>query len=355
MEAENRERTNIVFTVSTGIECEGLMKNKVIIIAEAGVNHNGSVELAKKMIDVAAEAKADMIKFQSFKTECEISKNAPKADYQKAITGEEESQFEMAKKLELTEEEHKELMRYCQEKGVVFFSTPFDFWSIDLLNNLGMDTIKIPSGELTNLPYLEKIAALKKKIILSTGMATLGEVESAIAILNQFGTTDITLLHCTTEYPTPYADVNLNAVRTLKHAFGLPVGYSDHTNGVEVSVAAVAIGATVIEKHFTLDKNMEGPDHQASIEPDELKLLVQSIRHVEAAMGDGVKRPAPSEVKNMDIARKSIVANCDIQKGDIFTVDNLTTKRPGNGISPMKWHEILGQVATKDYKEDELL
>lgn len=327
----------------------------VQIIAEAGVNHNGSMEIAQKLIDTAKEAQANIIKFQTFSGKNLVSINAEKASYQKETTDVEESQLEMIKKLELTKEHHILLMEACEKKGIQFLSTPFDLESIDLLHSFFLDTFKIPSGEITNLPYLEKIAKLQKKVILSTGMSNLGEVESALKVLNRFGTTDITLLHCTTEYPAPYEDVNLKAMLTLKQAFGLPVGYSDHTKGIEVSVAAVAMGATIIEKHFTLDKNMEGPDHKASLDPEELKQLVSAVRNVEQAMGDGIKKVSPAEEKNMAIARKSIVAKTTIQKGTIFTEENITTKRPGNGISPMKWHEVLGTVATKDYVEDELI
>lgn len=325
------------------------------IIAEAGVNHNGDLELAKKLIEKAKEAGADFVKFQTFRGEDVISKFAVKAEYQKETTGAEESQLDMVKKLELREEDHLVLMKCCKENGISFLSTPFDLESTDLLCKLGMETFKIPSGEITNLPYLEKIAKLQKKVILSTGMSNLGEVEAAISVLNQYGTTDITLLHCTTEYPAPYEDVNLNAMLTLKQAFGLPVGYSDHTEGIEVSLAAAAMGATVIEKHFTLDKNMEGPDHKASLDPDELKALVSGIRNIEKALGTGRKKVSPAEEKNMAIARKSLIAKTNISKGEVFTEENITTKRPGNGISPMKWYEVLGTVATKDYEEDELI
>lgn len=325
------------------------------IIAEAGVNHNGDITIAKKLIEEASTAKADYVKFQTFRGAAVISKYAQKAAYQKETTDSEESQLDMVRKYELTLEHHKELISHCEAKSIAFLSTPFDLDSIDLLNNLGLDTLKIPSGEITNLPYLEVIAKLKKNIILSTGMSNLGEVESAVNLLQKYGTTNITLLHCTTEYPAPYEDVNLNAMLTLKQAFGLPVGYSDHTKGIEVSLAAVAMGATLIEKHFTLDKNMEGPDHKASLEPHELQQLVSSIRNIEQSMGDGKKCVSTAEEKNKAIARKSIVAKIAIKKGEVFTSENLTTKRPGDGISPMKWHEILGTVATRDYGEDELI
>ncbi|MGC8823927.1 MAG: N-acetylneuraminate synthase [Bacteroidales bacterium] len=327
------------------------------IIAEAGVNHNGSLELAMKMVDVAAEAGVDYIKFQTFTGEKVISRYAPKAQYQIQQTGNDESQLDMVKKLELSESEHVELVRYCEKKGVKFLSTPFDLDSIDLLVRLGLHTIKIPSGEITNLPYLRKIGALKKHLIVSTGMATLGEVEKAIEILTRAGTerTNISLLHCTTEYPAPIEEVNLRAILTLQQAFQLPVGYSDHTPGIEVAIAAVALGACIIEKHFTLDKNMPGPDHKASLEPNELKQLVVAIRTIEKALGHGRKEPSPSEIKNIPIARKSIVALKNIAKGELFSPENLTVKRPGNGISPMLWDFVLGRTAPKDFKEDELI
>jgi N,N'-diacetyllegionaminate synthase len=331
--------------------------SKVFIIAEAGVNHNGSLELAKKMVDVAKECKVDAIKFQTFTGEKVISKFAPKAEYQKQTTGKEESQLEMVKKLELDEKSHQELLQYCKNQEVMFLSTPFDLDSVDLLSNLGLEIFKIPSGEITNLPYLRKIAKLNKKIIMSTGMAKLGEIENAVDILVKGGTLreKITLLHCNTEYPTPYQDVNLKAMLTIGEALKLNIGYSDHTLGIEIPVAAVAMGATVIEKHFTLDKNMEGPDHKASLNPEELKNMVVAIRNVEAAMGSGLKTPSPSEAKNMVIARKSIIAACNIKKGDVFSEETLTVKRPGNGISPLLWDEVIGKVAIRDFNEDELI
>lgn len=333
------------------------MKNKTFIIAEAGVNHNGSIEIAKKMIEVAKECGADAIKFQTFKAEKVISKYAPKAEYQKQTTGEIDSQLEMVKKLELSFDDFIVLKEYCDKLNIMFLSTPFDFESIDFLDDLGLEIFKIPSGEITNLPYLEKIGKLGKKIILSTGMADLGEIEDALYILTSCGTKkeEITVLHCNTEYPTSYEDVNLLAMLTIKEAFKVKVGYSDHTLGIEVPIAAVALGASVIEKHFTLDKNMEGPDHKASLEPHELKAMIDAIRNIEKSLGDGIKKPSKSELKNKDIARKSIVAKREIKKGEIFTEDNITVKRPGNGISPMRWYEVLGKVALKDYKEDELI
>jgi len=333
------------------------MENKTFIIAEAGVNHNGSVEIAKKMIEIAKECGADAIKFQTFKAEKVISKYAPKAEYQKQTIGEIDSQLEMVKKLELSFDDFIFLKDYCNKLNIMFLSTPFDFESIDFLNNLGLEIFKIPSGEITNLPYLEKIGKLGKKVILSTGMADLGEIEDALDILIICGTKkeDITVLHCNTEYPTPYEDVNLLTILTIKEAFKVKVGYSDHTLGIEVPIAAVALGASVIEKHFTLDKNMEGPDHKASLEPHELKAMIDAIRYIEKSLGDGIKKPSKSELKNKYIARKSIVAKREIKKSEIFTEDNITVKRPGNGISPMRWYEVLGKVASRDYIEDELI
>lgn len=327
----------------------------VTIIAEAGVNHNSDMEIAKKLIDEAVLAGADAVKFQTFQGKHLVSKNTEKTPYQKETTEKEESHLEMIQRLELSRADHELLLNYCNEKNIIFLSTPFDQVSVDLLEELGMDTYKIPSGEITNLPYLEKIGALGKKVILSTGMSTLGEVEIALNILRSKGTTDITLLHCTSEYPAPYEDVNLNSMLTLKQAFSLPVGYSDHTKGIEISVAAVAMGATVIEKHFTLDKTMEGPDHRASLDPEELRNLVSSIRHVEKAMGTGVKGISPSEEKNRPIARKSIVAKTAISKGELFTPENITTKRPATGISPLDWYQVLGKVAEKDFSEDDFI
>lgn len=328
---------------------------KVFIIAEAGVNHNGSIELAKELIDKASESGADAVKFQSFKAERLVTKSAQKAEYQEETTGKEENQFEMIKRLELDYEKHEELIGYCKSKDIMFLSSPFDLESIDLLNNLGLEIFKIPSGEITNLPYLRKIGLLKKKVILSTGMSTLGDIEKALEILRKGGTMDVTVLHCNTEYPTPMKDVNLNAMNTIKEAFKVEVGYSDHTLGIEVPIAAVALGATVIEKHFTLDKNMEGPDHRASLEPNELKELVKCIRNIEIALGDGLKKLTESEAKNITIVRKSIVAGRNIKKGEAFTIENLEIKRPGNGISPMKLDEVIGKLAIRDYEEDELI
>ncbi|WP_273130288.1 N-acetylneuraminate synthase [Bacillus weihaiensis] len=327
----------------------------VYIIAEAGVNHNGSLKTAKLMVDSAKEAGADCIKFQTFVAKKIASKNAGKAEYQERQTGTNESQLDMLSKLELSFDEFVELSEYCKLKEIEFLSTGFDFDSIDFLNSLDMKKWKIPSGDITNLPYLIKIAELNKPVILSTGMSTMQDIRDAVQILEEHGLGDITVLHCTTEYPTPFEDVNLAAMKTIKEEFGVPIGYSDHTRGIEIPIAAVAMGATVIEKHFTLDRNMEGPDHKASLEPDELKAMVSAIRNVEISIGNSEKQPAESEKKNMAVARKSIVANCPIKKGEVFTEENLTVKRPGNGISPMKWFEMIGQLAKRDFEEDELI
>ena len=330
---------------------------KVFIIAEAGVNHNGSIELAKKLIDVASESGADAVKFQTFKAEKLVSKNAQKADYQKQTTNNSESQFDMIKKLELDLETHKELISYCKTKNIMFLSTPFDHDSIELLSDLGLEIFKIPSGEITNLPYLRHIGLLNKKVILSTGMAKLGEIEDALDVLIQAGTKkeNITVLHANTMYPTPMEDVNLKAMVTIGNTFDVAYGYSDHTLGIEVDIAAVAMGACCIEKHFTLDCTMEGPDHKASLEPNELKAMVKAIRNIELALGSSIKKPSKSEIPNMQIARKSIVAKIDIKKGDKLSEENITIKRPGDGINPMRWDEIVGTIATKDYNEDELI
>ncbi len=330
---------------------------RVFIIAEAGVNHNGSIKLAKKLIDVAVEAGVDAVKFQTFKAENLVSKNAQKANYQKQTTDKEESQFEMIKKLELDVDTHRELIDYCRQKNIMFLSTPFDHDSIDMLDNLGLKIFKIPSGEITNLPYLRHIGKLNKKVILSSGMADIGEIEDALDVLMNSGTEKekITLLHANTMYPTPMEDVNLRAMVSIGNTFDMNYGYSDHTLGIEVDIAAVAMGACVIEKHFTLDKAMQGPDHKASLEPNELKEMVKAIRNIEKALGSSIKKPTPSEKPNITVARKSIVANCEIKKGEKFSEDNLAIKRPGNGISPMRWDEVLGMVAQKDYKVDELI
>ena len=326
----------------------------VYIIAEAGVNHNGDINLAYQLVDAAKAAGVDCIKFQTFKSENLVSHTAQKAEYQKAATGD-SSQQDMLKQLELSFGEFVSLKEYCDRKGICFLSTPFDFESIEFLNSIEMPFWKIPSGEVTNYPYLVALAKTGKPVVMSTGMCEMQEIEDAIAVLRENGASDIKLLHCNTEYPTPYEDVNLRAMKTLRDAFGVEVGYSDHTKGIEVPIAAVAMGAAVIEKHFTLDRNMEGPDHKASLEPQELKQMVDSIRHIEAALGSGDKRPSPSEKKNMAVARKSIVAAARIKAGDILTEENITVKRPGNGICPMRWKEVLGTRAVRDFEEDELI
>jgi len=329
----------------------------VLIIAEAGVNHNGSIQLAFDLIDAAVDAGADAVKFQTFKSENLVSKNTQKAEYQKRTSDALESQFEMLQKLELNFEDYKKLNDYCHERNIMFLSTPFDHSSIDLLNELELKIFKIPSGEITNLPYLRHIGSLEKKVILSTGMSILNEISDALNILIESGTKkeNIVVLHANSMYPTPMEDVNLNAMRTIRQEFGVAVGYSDHTLGIEVDIAAVAMGASIIEKHFTLDKSMSGPDHKASIEPNELKAMVKAIRNIEKAIGNEMKIVTPSEQENRNIVRKSITANCTIKKGEKFTEDNLTTKRPGTGISPMKWDDIIGTIALNDYEADELI
>jgi N,N'-diacetyllegionaminate synthase len=329
----------------------------VFIIAEAGVNHNGKIDLAYKLIDVACASGADAVKFQTFKTENLVSKNAPKAPYQKNITSQLESQFSMLKKLELDFSVHKKLINYCKKKGIVFLSTPFDHESIDLLNELNIKIFKIPSGEITNLTYLRHIGSLGKEVILSTGMSNLKEIEDALKILIDSGTSkgNITVLHANTMYPTPMEDVNLRAMQTIRDKFGVSVGYSDHTLGIEVDIAAVTMGATVIEKHFTLDKTMDGPDHKSSINPEELTMMVNSIRNIEKALGSSIKKPSKSEEPNIASVRKSIVASRSIKKGEIFTEQNITIKRPGTGISPMEWDSMIDKVAKHDYEKDDLL
>lgn len=332
---------------------------RVIIIAEAGVNHNGSIEAAFNLIDVAEEAGVDYVKFQTFKTELCISKNAKKAEYQIQNTGDgEESQYDMVKKLELSAAQHAELINYCEEKNIKFFSTAFDLISLEYLAKVGLKMVKIPSGEITNLPYLRKAAKLFEQVILSTGMATMAEIGNAMDVFLNAGRTkeNITILHCNTEYPTPMKDVNLKAMLSIGEEFGVKIGYSDHTLGIEVPIAAVALGASVIEKHFTLDKSLPGPDHAASLEPAELTAMCRAIRNIELAIsGNGIKEPSESEMKNIAIARKSIVAKTSIRQGSIFTEENITTKRPGNGISAMKWDEILGSIANRDFNEDDLI
>lgn len=331
----------------------------IIVIAEAGVNHNGKIENAFKLVDAAAEAGADYIKFQTFKAEKAVSISAKKADYQiQNSQNSEESQLEMLKKLELTQEQHEQIINYCKEKKINFFSTAFDLDSLEYLASIGLNIVKIPSGEITNLPYLRKAASLFSKVILSTGMSTIEEIKNALDVFlsNGIQKENIIILHCNTEYPTPMEDVNLKAMLHIQEVFGTKVGYSDHTLGIEVPIAAAALGASMIEKHFTLDKTMEGPDHKASLEPQELKAMVLAIRNIEKALsGNGYKEISPSELKNREIARKSIVAKTNIKKDDIFSEQNLTVKRPGNGISPMLWNEVLGQKANRDFKEDELI
>lgn len=334
------------------------MSKHVLVIAEAGVNHNGSLILAKQLVDKAVEAGVDIVKFQTFKSELLVSKVAKQAEYQQRNIGKkDEGQLAMLKKLELSQQDHEELIAYCEEKGIRFFSTAFDMDSIDYLHSLNMGLWKIPSGEVTNYPYLRKIAQYREPVILSTGMCELSDIEAAVKVLLSFGVKreDITILHCNTEYPTPFQDVNLRAMLEIGERFGVQVGYSDHTKGIEVPIAAVALGATVIEKHFTLDKNMEGPDHKASLEPGELKAMVEAIRNIEQALGTGHKTVSASERKNIEIARKSIVAARPIKMGEVLTEENITVKRPGTGISPMRWNEVIGSCAIKDFEEEEVI
>jgi len=328
---------------------------RVFIIAEAGVNHNGDFNTALKMIDAAAKAGADAVKFQTFKAEEMVSADALKAEYQEITADKKETQLEMLKKLELDPDAHVKLMEYCGKAGIEFLSSPFDLESIDLLVSLGVRIIKVPSGEITNLPYLRKVGAQGKKVILSTGMSSLEEIRKALDVLTEAGTprSKVTVLHCNTEYPTPLEDVNLSAMSSVREAFSVEVGYSDHTEGIEVAIAAAALGADVIEKHFTLDKNMKGPDHRASLDPEELTSMVSAIRGVEKAMGDGVKRPSMSEAKNKDIVRKSIVASRKINKGEAFTEKNITVKRPFKGMDPMRWDHVIGGLAKRDFEKDE--
>lgn len=330
--------------------------NKTLIIAEAGVNHNGSIEMAKQLIDAAAVAGVDYVKFQTFKAEKLVIKDAKQAEYQQRNAAD-SSQYAMLKKLELTPRQHEELIIYCKQKGVRFLSTAFDLESIEYLHSLSLGVWKIPSGEITNYPYLKKIAQYGEPIIMSTGMCSMGDVEQALNVLLKNGLTkeQISLLHCNTEYPTPMRDVNLKAMLQLRDKFGVKVGYSDHTKGIEVPIAAVALGAEVIEKHFTLDRNLPGPDHKASLESNELKAMVDAIRNIEQALGDGQKHVSASEGKNIAIARKSIVAAKDIKRGELLTEENLTTKRPGSGISPMRWENVIGTCAKRDFKADELI
>jgi N,N'-diacetyllegionaminate synthase len=333
------------------------MKKSTLIIAEAGVNHNGDLALAKQLIDVAADAGADLVKFQTFSADRLATGQAKKADYQSLTTDSTESQHQMLSRFELSANMHHELIDYCTKRNIGFFSSGFDIESVDFLINLGVNHFKIPSGEITNLPYLLHIGQLNKPVILSTGMATMGDIEAAIDVLEQAGTSRslITVLHCTTEYPAPMEEVNLRAMQSMQAAFGVAVGYSDHTVGIEVAIAAAALGATVIEKHFTLDKSLPGPDHKASLEPDELKAMVAAIRNIDIALGDGIKRLTPSEIRNKPVARKSLVASKAIKAGEVLNAENVTTKRPGTGISPMQWEAVMGRKAMRDFVVDELI
>lgn len=332
------------------------MSNHTLIIAEAGVNHNGSLDIAKQLVDEAVDAGVDIIKFQTFKADKLVSKDAKKAEYQKQNIGDsDDSQYQMLKKLELSESDHRELVAYCHQKGIRFWSTAFDIESIDFLHSLELGLWKIPSGEITNYPFIKKIALLHEPVIMSTGMCDEDDIRNALDVLLKNGLTkdQITILHCNTQYPTPMKDVNLKAMLTIKHDFETAVGYSDHTRGIEVPIAAVALGAEVIEKHFTLDRNMAGPDHKASLEPQELKAMVQAIRNIESALGTGIKQVSESERGNISVARKSIVASTYIKKGETLTDSNLSVKRPGTGISPMLWETVVGTKATKDYQPDD--
>ena len=329
--------------------------SRVFVIAEAGVNHNGDIEIAKQLIDAASEAGADAVKFQTFQADSLVCRTAKKAEYQLETTDRTETQYDMLKKLELTPQMHRELIEHCLKRNIMFLSTPFDLESIKLLSELGMQIYKIPSGEITNLPYLREIAKQQKKIILSTGMSSMDEVKAAVNVLKNNGTEELTLLHCNTQYPTPISDVNLLAMVKMREETGLPVGYSDHTQGIEVPIAAAALGAEVIEKHFTLDRKMEGPDHKASLEPQELMQMVVGIRKIETALGSKIKQVSESEMPNVAIVRKSIVAAANIKRGEKYTEKNLTTKRPATGISPMLWDEVIGKTADRDYKVDEII
>ena len=333
------------------------MTKRTLIIAEAGVNHNGDLALAKQLIESAAKAGADLVKFQTFTANRQVTKTASKAEYQTQTTDKKESQHEMLRRLELNREMHEELIAHCGQHDIGFFSTGFDIESIDLLVDLGQDHFKIPSGEITTLPYLRHIGQFGQPVIVSTGMATLGDIEAALSVLEHAGTprAKITVLHCTTEYPTPMAEVNLRAMQNIQRAFGVEVGYSDHTPGIEVATAAVAMGATVIEKHFTMDCNLPGPDHRASLEPEGLIAMIAAIRNIEIALGDGIKRLTKSEADNMPVMRKSLVACQSIKSGEIFSVENITAKRPGTGISPMRWDEVIGRTAPRDFTVDELI
>lgn len=329
----------------------------VIVIAEAGVNHNGDLQMAHRLIDVAADAGADYVKFQTFRADQVVTQDAAKALYQTKRTGDAESQLDMLRRLELTHCDHMELIEHCQSAGIKFFSTAFDDDSLAMLSTMDLDLIKIPSGEITNLPYLRRIGRLQRPVILSTGMSTLGEIEAAIAVLERAGSVreHVTVLHCNTQYPTPMQDVNLRAMLTIRDALKVQVGYSDHTLGIEIPIAAVALGARVIEKHFTIDRTLPGPDHAASLEPAELKSMLSAVRNVQQAMGDGIKRPSPSESPNVSVARRSIVAATAIRRGDRFTEANLAAKRPGTGLSPMRWDEVLGRQSPRAFAPDEAI
>ena len=333
------------------------MKKPILIIAEAGVNHNGDLALARQLIDAAADAGADLVKFQTFSADRLVTREAKKADYQSEATGNVETQHQMLSRLELTASMHHELIAYCATRNIEFFSTGFDIESVNFLMSLGINHFKIPSGEITNLPYLRHIGQFSKSVILSTGMSTLSDIEAAIDVLEQAGTARslITVLHCTTEYPTPMSEVNLRAMQSIQASFGVAVGYSDHTAGIEVAIASAALGATVIEKHFTLNKSLPGPDHKASLDPDELKAMVSAIRNIEIALGDGIKRLTPSEERNKFVARKSLVARKAIKEGEVLSADNITAKRPGTGISPMNWDVVMGRKAVRDFAIDELI
>lgn len=329
----------------------------MLIIAEAGVNHNGDIELARRLVDVAAEAGADLVKFQTFDADRLVGRDAGKAPYQEVGTGSGETQHQMLRRLELSVAMHEQLIAHCGRRGIGFFSTGFDIESVELLVRLGQQMIKIPSGEITNLPYLRRVGALGRDVILSTGMASLAEVGQALAALEAAGTplARICVLHCTSEYPAPFESVNLRAMPAMGARFGVRFGYSDHTRGIEVATAAVALGASVIEKHFTLDRTLPGPDHQASLEPAELAAMVAAIRNIESALGDGEKRPMAGELQVKPYARKSLVASRNIRKGEAFGPDNLATRRPGTGISPMRWDEIVGLAAPRDFSAGELI
>jgi N,N'-diacetyllegionaminate synthase len=333
------------------------MTNRILIIAEAGVNHNGDLDLARQLIDVAADAGANLVKFQTFSADRLVTRTATKADYQTLAVGGEDTQHQMLARLEISAGMHEALIAHCARRNIGFFSTGFDIESLDLLMSLGQEFFKVPSGEITNLPYLRHVGQFGKSVILSTGMATLGEIEAAIDVLERAGTarSQLTVLHCTTEYPTPMAEVNLRAMNSIGAAFGVAVGYSDHTRGIEAAIAAAALGASVIEKHFTLDRTLPGPDHLASLEPGELKAMISAIRNVEIALGDGIKRPTLSESRNRPVARKSLVASMAIKQGEVFSAENLAVKRPGNGISPMRWDEVLGRAAPRNFAADELI